>query len=579
MISNIVQIPKEVLQTRVIPLFKIQDLVYLDSALLNHRLRPQFLDLLKGAHLNTDSVKLVGDAAYWFLKREVYVSSLYVSEVAKDLSILKQLVYFVEARVSFDNCNMLTTEAFKDFIESCGRVKALSFSMCCYGEMEGRVLETIAAFCIALQSIDLSYCRLVRRDQFAALLACSTSLTDLNLNNCKSWVNDECFAIIASNCPQLRTLQANCCIYCADGALLALAKHCRDLHRLSLRTWPSLSDKGVSALIACTELRAFVLSGSTRVTSQSITTLAQHCTKLEEIGMPLCDRQVDVAVAALVQHCPALCVVHSCSQFLTDRSLLSLQNCPLLHTLVLNNVNKISCAALMQLVDHCSALIRLEVSSSSLDCTAAACAGTVAVRTHDSTIESHNRLSSINFSICSSLTHAVLMALTSRCPNITDLNLRMCTGLTDASIISVASHCRNLEVLNISNIPVSNAAVCAIAQSCYFLHSFMAEGCALLTDGAVSALGNHCSNLTHLDMSFCNQLTEAGVIEILQKCRLLRNLDLSCCNHMTKKVLDAAVQYAAHLRRVDLSMCTKIGANAVQAFRSAKPNCELIGRG
>lgn len=573
MISSIIQIPKDLLQNRVLAFLDVQDLVGFDSALLNHRLRPQQLQQLNGAHLNTDSIKIDESGAKWFLKRSIHVSSLRVSSAAKDFSTIKQLARSVSTLVSFDNCDMLSAEAINDFLEFCQYVKHLSFRMGFNSRMEGNILESIAAYCQDLQKLNLSYSRCFLPDQLIPLLSSCRSLTDLDLSHCASWVNNECISILATNCPQLQSLQAISCINCGDKAIGMLAQHCRDLNHLNLRGWHMLTDDGLSVLTACVQLRAVDISGSTRITSEGIIILAQGCTQLENVGIPRCDSRVSLAIEALVQHCPALQLVRCCSRYITDRSLESLQNCSLLHTLEITEVGNVTYDALLQLLDHCTAMQRLELPSVLLNYAGAANAAV----NSQATKSIHTSLAYIDFTSFSSLTDAAFIALICKCPNVTELDIRMCIMLTDASIVAVAVNCRKLEVLNISNIAnVTDAAVCAIAKSCYFLWSLNVGGCNRLTDIAASAIGNNCPNLRNLNVFFCTKLTDAGVVEIVQKCRLLRNLELGGCGNITRHTVDAIVQYGARLRCLYLSMCVQINAEIVKALRSAKPNCEVI---
>lgn len=351
-----------------------------------------------------------------------------------------------------------------------------------------------------------------------------------------------------------------------------LGQHCHDLRDLSLRTCHLLTDIGVSALTACTELRTIDVSGNTRITSQGIITLAQACTKLEEIGIPRCDEHIDLAVAALVIHCSALKVVRCYSTYFTDTALQYLQNCILLHTLELKNswkVGNVTSTALLQLLDHCVALQGLELSYVLLNTAGAA------VRPQTTTA-ANNSLVYIEIERCTALTDSAFVALISRCPNVVHLDISGCTGLSDASILAVASHCtKKLEVLNISNISaVSDASLCAIVQSCCHLRSLRINGCRLLTDFTARAIGNNCPNLRELSIVYCTNLSDVGIIEILQKCCLLRYV--SSRLNVTKSVLDAVMQHGARLRFLGLRKCDNIDEDAVSAFRSAMPNCKLL---
>lgn len=82
---------------------------------------------------------------------------------------------------------------------------------------------------------------------------------------------------------------------------------------------------------------------------------------LEEISFSVCDEHVDLALAALVQHCPALKALCCDSEYFTANSLQILRNCCLLHTVEIKS-GTVSTSALMHFLEFCFHLQRLDVS-------------------------------------------------------------------------------------------------------------------------------------------------------------------------------------------------------------------------
>lgn len=315
MISSIIQLPKELFHDKVVTLLDVVDLVCFDSALLNHQLRPQMHDLINGGSLNTNSIIFDEHSVAWFYKRNICVSSLCIDRALNDLKMMKQLARSVKSRLSFDNCNMLTTEAIIDFLQYCENINSLSVKNVCKGEMEGNVLESIATLCPKIHTIDVSMCTLISANNIAALTTGCKRLIDIDITCCS--INFETIQTIVLNCPQLRRLVADFTDF-DDSCMKVVAKHCHDLRHLSVNSYSNLTDEGLVALSACSELRAFHYDCNEYITSRGIITLAVNCTQLEEITLPDCDEEVNFAVAALVKYCPALKVLHCDSSDITE---------------------------------------------------------------------------------------------------------------------------------------------------------------------------------------------------------------------------------------------------------------------
>lgn len=283
----------------------------------------------------------------------------------------------------------------------------------------------------------------------------------------------------------------------------------------------------------------FTVSECSRITSVGIITLVEGCTKLEEIGIPQCDGQIDQAIAALVKHCPALNVLHFDSSNIKDSSLHILQQSVHLTSLKLSRA-KFTIPSLMQLLRHCLDLPCCTIYGHPAPAPARA-----------AVFPSFNSLEKIDCWMCSELSDADCIALIMQCPTITELYFDSCTNLSDASIVAVASHCRKLQVLDISQTSISyDAAVCAIAKGC--------------------------PDLRHLDVSYCPAITDVSVVEILMNCRLLREINLQGCKQVTYAILQSAVLYGAHLRKIDFSRYWNSQSYEMKKFKQAKPHCVCL---
>lgn len=534
MISYLVHTPKELLHDRIVSFLGVGDVVRFDSALLNHVLRRHVHQQLNGALLFSQSMIIDIQSKKWLLKRNMGVSTLNLKETATDLSLLKQLTGRAEC-ISFEYCDSITTEDLVDVLPSCLKLKSLILNR----SLNSFVWGSIAANCRELESISVPGTKGLCAAHFAMLTVSCKRLTNINLDRCYEWINDICFETIAVNCPQLRSVQADNCFQCGDSAIQALAQHCHDLHHLSICGWHKLTDEGLNALEACTELSALKMA-ATSVSSSCVIALTQSCTKLEDISLPSWADSMDLAVAALVRHCPLLASLRCSSPSFTDASLQYLRSCLQLTSLILHNAS-ISITALLQSHHHCAKLQRLELNQCTLNCAIAA--------EKLSMVPAFSSVRNIDIRSAKYLDDIAFVALITQCPNVTELDLHMCTELTDLSILAMALHCTKLQSLDLSYVAVSDAAVCALAKSC--------------------------PNMRQLHLSSNSVITDASVVEVLQKCHHLRELSLRSCVNISSRILDALVQHGACIRVIDLGRCS-IDISAMERFERAKPNCRCL---
>lgn len=282
MITYIVQIPASLLQDWVIPLLEIADLVWLDSAVVNHNLRTLFLEQIRGVCLTNESFPIDNRVAQWLIRRNIRVSAVHVSDTATDVKVVNQLVDCAVTLLCLDKCNKAKCKDVADLIQACTNVKSLSLTFCNRARI---IVESIPLNCTTLQAINLSNHAAIDLKHLVALTSSCKQLTELIMNNCK-WINDEFTATIAENCPQLQKLSVDYCHLCEDGTIQVLAEYCHHLHYLSFSGLYWLTDEGVTLLAgSCIELRTCLLLDNHNITTDGIIALAQGCTKLRRLAI------------------------------------------------------------------------------------------------------------------------------------------------------------------------------------------------------------------------------------------------------------------------------------------------------
>ena len=223
----------------------------------------------------------------------------------------------------------------------------------------------------------------------------------------------------------------------------------------------TLTDSAVAAMVrmypGLVELR---LANVEKLTDDALRAIAQHLPKLHRLWLEESELISDAGVVELVQKCTELKDVDLSSTSITDAAIIAIaDNCADLEDLAVNGCENITDAALR--------VVRLP------------------------------KLTNLDLEDCPDISDAGLIELSRQCTALKSLRISY-ASITDAAVSAVARNCPDIEVLDIDDTGVTVASVLAIARApnlkslnCY------APNC-ILTDEALYALGRGCKKLERL---------------------------------------------------------------------------------
>lgn len=188
----------------------IKDLVALDSALLNKRLRYYFLVMLrkKEAIFNINKkLKTSRSHLIWLSSRGICINNL---------------------NLTFQDRRIIPN--FQLIIQNCSNnLESLNLSSCALAIFDSS-LSIIAKNCKNLKSINLSGCKNITDKGLIELLQASKKLEELDLNECAK-ISEDSITEIGYNCPNLRSFRFH---RVANGelktsSLISVASNCEAL--------------------------------------------------------------------------------------------------------------------------------------------------------------------------------------------------------------------------------------------------------------------------------------------------------------------------------------------------------------
>lgn len=482
------QLPVDLCKNILCSFFTLAEIVHLDSAVLNHKLRGQLQERYCDIVLRCpEAISLSYSAALWLSAKRVYVLRLTVTSWSGSNHLPSNIARNLEG-LQFARQSKLTPMSLQSIL--CGNsanLHTLGFRECVCEEQS--FLLGVGDLCPQLREIDLGLTS-TSAVGIASLLVSCKQLVTIRLSDCAA-IDDTAVSTIAKACPSLQRLHAENCSTCTDLAVLSLAEHCPGLAHLNIMGWDKITDHSLARLAEkCADLRGIHLMDSDKITAQTVRSLATHCRKLEEVTLLHCDRISSDAMVTLVRTCSELRVL-SCHG--NDAVLTCLAaNCPRLTTLMTYHPESVSGEALYRLLSGCVELHSLCVSHFS--CLASSlqplrCAVKV-----------------LDLSRCPDKTDAQVESLVRHLPLLEEVYLQDCAQLSDAALIAVAEHCPALRVVDASGLHgLTDVSAVVLSVLCPQLRQASFYDCEKLTDKAVVSIAQHCALLTHLNLSVCER--------------------------------------------------------------------------
>mmetsp|Transcript_27560 Transcript_27560/g.46263 ORF Transcript_27560/g.46263 Transcript_27560/m.46263 type:complete len:271 (-) Transcript_27560:201-1013(-) len=232
-----------------------------------------------------------------------------------------------------------------------------------------------------------------------------------------------------------------------------------------------------------------------------------HLTHLQLKG---CTRIGSEGISAIAQHCPHLrCLLLEHTGAISDTAVTLLaQGCPLLTHVCFGEQVTLTEAALVFVAHSCVHLRRIELDLQPFR-----------IDTSD----------------------LVIISLCEYCPSLEYISLTHCAYLSDTAVFRLAHSCcgAKLRHLSIDGARyITDASIVALSQqSGRFLRHLELSDCQSLTDTAGLAIAQHCSGLHYVNLSYNRSITGATVIALATHCKQLLRIHLYC----NLRITDASV--------------------------------------
>jgi len=145
-------------------------------------------------------------------------------------------------------------------------------------ELTDQGLKAVFSACTKLQILDLGFCSKMT-DQSADHLFNCIELRELQLEGCFS-IQRNCINRIVSRCKELSRVGFAGCLV-DDNTVVLLLEGKFNIEALLLAGCPEITDKSITKLTKCSNLRFLNLRGCDKVTAGSMISLAKSCPNLE----------------------------------------------------------------------------------------------------------------------------------------------------------------------------------------------------------------------------------------------------------------------------------------------------------
>ncbi|CAI8044229.1 Dynein regulatory complex subunit 6 [Geodia barretti] len=315
--------------------------------------------------------------------------------------------------------------------------------------------------------------------------------------------------IVTRGCSGLLYLNLSYC-YVTDTTIRTLARRCGNLNHLSLAGCLYFTSRGLRYIQrgkGCRRLVYLDLSGCTKLTSEA----------LQCIGV----------------------------------------GCPILNTVLLDNIPSLSDSMIMSLASSTHTLRRVSLLAKT---------GTtlsISDRSVKSLVQHNRKLRTLKIENGTVLSDMSLRVLSRGCRDLHYLHLAGCSRLSDKGLSDV-KRLKKLSVLNIADCTrVSDLGVRHIAESSFgpTLRELNLTNCQKLSDISLLRLTPACPALSHLSLAYCHHVSDTGV-ELLSQLPLLYSLDLSGCSLTDQGV--ASLHGNRKLRHLGLAELPEITDDGVK---------------
>lgn len=347
------------------------------------------------------------------------VTSGHHKSAAKLRTIVSKIKY-----LQLIKCDKMTDESVALLLQSCENLEYLKISKENAGLFTQlfHVAEDKPLLKSPLKTLDLEGMRsLVDRDLLVLLQGTASTLVEINLSVCQS-ITDESLVHIARHCLSLKSIMLSFTM-ASDVGIVELTKYSKHLETLQLY-------------------------GCTRVSDTAMIALSHLGNTLHFLSCSECNLVTDRGLFMLLSKCKVLeklCLSRQSPCFgITDVTLKQISvRCPMLKTLLIANIQKISSDALIMIAEQC------------------------------------RHLTWVDFTKCVSVDDDVIAAVAQNCTMLRTLEINFCAAITDAGLRSIARHSQELVDLNMHHCGtgISVDAVVNILLHCAKIQKVSVAGC------------------------------------------------------------------------------------------------------
>ncbi|XP_063686293.1 F-box and leucine-rich repeat protein 13-like isoform X1 [Bolinopsis microptera] len=181
-----------------------------------------------------------------------------------------------------------------------------------------------------------------------------------------------------------------------------------------------------------------------------------------------------------------------------------------------------------------------------------------------------HKLSHLDISGCSQITHEGMRYIARGCPLLHSLVLNKLARMKDESLYFFTKYCPNLRALHLRHASsLTDTAFMHIAENLPRLKTLCVEGNHNITGASIKMVGRGCPDLVHLFIIDCIQMCDTG-LKGFSGTRGLRVVNLGDCirisDHGVRNIVDGPS--GPHIRELNLTNCLRVGDTTL--FRIAQ---------
>jgi len=309
--KSMMKLPDDIFRQELLQYLTVYDIVRLDTASMNHKYRPQLLEKISGVILIGDKDRYMNASLYkWLGMRRIYLINMNLnfdiltpSNIENDyVDQFRYTQHVVMRGVIIDDKAMFII-SHSPCLLSIGIYQHDKY----YGlQFTDHTLQSIAEHCTGLQSLSLSYCRLITDTGLIAISEYCPNLLSLKVYNCEL-ITDASIISISTHCTGLQSLDLRRCTQITDASIISISTHCTGLQILDLEECRQITDASIISISThCTGLQTLDLEECRQITDASIISLSTHCTGLQSLDLSGCHDITDASIISISEKCTGI---------------------------------------------------------------------------------------------------------------------------------------------------------------------------------------------------------------------------------------------------------------------------------